>query len=104
MSENSRKTWKTKHGTRRIRNEEPTLEEAIAAARGLSDDPGQQVEIAASLMTGVPHDEVRVAMLKLVPTTVQAVNPGVFTGHGAARRGVVVEHKRTRRVLSSQRD
>ena len=34
MSEASSKTWKTKHGIRRVRQEEPTLDEAIAAAIG----------------------------------------------------------------------
>ena len=32
MNENHTKTWKTKHGTRRVRQEDPTLAEAIAAA------------------------------------------------------------------------
>jgi len=42
--------WKTKYGFRRVRRDPPTLAEAIAAARGLTGDVQQQVEIAASLM------------------------------------------------------
>ncbi|MET0869030.1 MAG: hypothetical protein ABWY35_13070 [Pseudorhodoplanes sp.] len=102
MSENSRKTWKTKHGARRVRHEEPTLEEAIAAAQGLSDDRSEQVEIAASLMVGVSHDEVRNELLKQLPAGKPIVQPLVMTGRGATQRGVVVEHKRPRRILSSR--
>lgn len=42
----------------RVRKEPPTIEEAVAAAQGLSTDPALQVEIAAGLM-GVSEDEVR---------------------------------------------
>ena len=42
----------------RVRNEPPTMEEAVRAAQDLSSDQEQQVEIAAGLM-GVSHDEVR---------------------------------------------
>lgn len=42
----------------RVRRDPPTLEEAVFAAQGLSDDAEQQVEIAAGLM-GVGEDEVR---------------------------------------------
>jgi hypothetical protein len=101
MNENSRKTWKTKHGARRVRHEEPTLEEAIAAAQGLSDDSNEQVEIAASLMVGISHDEVRNELLKRLPASKQVISPTVLTGRGAARRSVAVEHKRPRRILSS---
>jgi hypothetical protein len=55
--------WKTKYGKRRVKHEPPTLEDAIFAARGLTDDFQQQVEVAASLM-GKPEDEVRAALLK----------------------------------------
>jgi hypothetical protein len=43
-------TWNTKYGPRRVRHDPPTLEEAIFAARGLTDDPEDQVAIAAGLM------------------------------------------------------
>ena len=41
------KTWKTKYGSRRVRHDPPTLEEAIIAAQGLTDSVSAQVEIAA---------------------------------------------------------
>ena len=43
-------TWKTKYGPRRVRHDPPTLDEAIFAARGLTDDIEQQIDIAAGLM------------------------------------------------------
>src|SRR3954451_23211279 len=55
--------WKTKYGLRRVKRDPPTLEEAIFAARGLSDDPQHQVEFAASLI-GASLDDVRAAMHK----------------------------------------
>ena len=49
--------WNTKYGTRRVRRDPPTLEEAIFAAVGITDDQQQQAEIAAALM-GMPFEEV----------------------------------------------
>ena len=40
--------WNTKYGPRRVRRDPPTLEEAIFAAVGITDDQEQQAEIAAS--------------------------------------------------------
>jgi len=57
------KPWNTKYGPRKVREEPPTLDEAIFAAAGLTDDPQQQAEIAAALM-GMPVDKERVAVLK----------------------------------------
>jgi hypothetical protein len=42
--------WNTKFGRRRVRHDPPTLQEAIVAASGLTDNLQEQVEIAASLM------------------------------------------------------
>jgi hypothetical protein len=42
---NTSPTWNTKYGRRRVRNEPPALEEAIFAARGLTDDVEEQVFI-----------------------------------------------------------
>jgi len=60
MNKNNGQAWKTKYGPRRVRHEAPTLEEAIAAAQGLSAELDQQAEIAAALM-GLPYDEVHAA-------------------------------------------
>src|SRR5579871_5268842 len=57
------KAWNTKYGPRRVRHDPPTLEEAIFAARGLTDDIEAQVEIAAGLMEVEP-EEVRAALKK----------------------------------------
>ena len=55
--------WKTKYGPRRVRRDPPTVTEAVAAARGLTDDVQEQIEIAASLMD-MPPDQVRPEVLK----------------------------------------
>ena len=53
MNKSNNQAWNTKYGPRRVRHEEPTLDEAITAAKGLSDELNQQAEIAASLI-GLP--------------------------------------------------
>jgi hypothetical protein len=53
----------------RVRREYPTIDEAVAAAQGLSSDPDAQIEIAAGLM-GVSEDDVRPHLPKLPPHTV----------------------------------
>jgi hypothetical protein len=79
-----------------VRNDQPTLEEAILAARDLSDDVQQQVDIAAALIDR-PREEVMAASLRL--TQRKDVNRTVaFTGRGSAQRAVVVERKPSRRV------
>src|SRR6266436_6132789 len=49
--------WNTKYGPRRVRRDPPTLDEAIFAAIGITDDHQAQAEIAAALM-GMPFDAV----------------------------------------------
>src|SRR4051812_5922907 len=88
-------TWNTKYGPRRVRQDPPTLEEAIVAARGLTDDVEQQIEIAAGLME-VTADEVRAALKKLPPPRKQATV--AFTSRGGTERAVVVERKPRRMV------
>lgn len=90
------KTWKTKHGQRRIRQEDPTLAEAIAAARDLADGIDAQVEIAASLM-GLSQAEVRAALLKQAPAPKEPAKPVVFSRQATSHRAVVVEYKRASR-------
>jgi hypothetical protein len=88
-----REIWHTKYGPRRVRHDPPTLAEAIDAASGLSDDPQDQVEIAASLMQ-VPAEQVRAEMARGArrPATVSVASR---TG---LRRAVVVERKVPRRA------
>ena len=98
MSKNNDKTWKTKYGPRRVRNDAPTLDEAIIAAQGLSDDIDEQAEIAAALM-GVPRDQVRAELLKLAPPRKDVLRTVAFTGPASAPRTVIVERKPSRRVI-----
>jgi hypothetical protein len=100
MSKNNQKIWKTKYGPRRIRNDAPTLEEAIIAAQGLSDSLDEQAEIAAALM-GVSRDEVRARLAKLPPPRRDVVKTVAFAGPASAPRTVVVERKASRRVIAS---
>jgi len=97
MSKNNAKSWNTKYGPRRVRNDAPTLEEAIAAAQGLSDDLEAQVEIASSLM-GLPREEVRPALLEAAPLREVAMESIAFAGPDAEPRAVVVERKPSRRI------
>jgi hypothetical protein len=87
------KAWKTKYGPRRVRRDPPTLDEAIFAAQGLTDDPQQQVEIAASLM-GVAPESVKTEFMK---SGYNRTRPTRLISSGAARRTVVVEHRVGRR-------
>lgn len=90
-------TWKTKYGPRRVRQEPPSLEEAIFAARGLTDDMQEQVEIAAGLME-LPAEEVRAALMKSPPPH-KPIATVAFTSRGGTERSVVVERKTPRRIL-----
>ena len=100
MSKNNDQAWKTKYGPRRVRQEAPTLEEAIAAAQGLSEELDQQAEIAAALM-GLPYDEVHAALLKTAPPRKDVKTSVVFAGPASAPRTIVVERKLSRRVVSA---
>ena len=93
MSKNNNKVWNTKYGPRRVRDDAPTLDEAIAAAQGLSDNIDEQTEIAASLI-GLPRDQVRAALLKAAPPRKDVIRSVAFTGPASAPRTVVVERKR----------
>lgn len=88
-------TWNTKYGMRRVRHDPPTLSEAVFAAAGLTDDPGQQAEIAASLM-GRPVEEIRVELAKAMrPLRTSRV---IEVARGG-QRAVVVERKSPRRRI-----
>lgn len=90
-------TWKTKYGMRRVKHDPPTLEDAIFAARGLTDDLEEQVSIAAGLID-MPHEEVRAA-LKKAASPRKPLATVAFTSRGGADRAVVVERKAPRRIL-----
>lgn len=85
--------WNTKYGRRRVKHEPPTLEEALEAARGLSDDRQEQIELAASLMQ-VPVDEVKAKARTMAPPRLSV---GVRVAPRTGRQ-VVVERKAPRRL------
>jgi hypothetical protein len=78
--------------------EPPTLEEAIYAVQGLTDDVDDQVEIAARLM-GLPEAEVRAAVLKAVTSKPRISMRLPLHARVAAGRHPVVVERRTPRVL-----
>jgi hypothetical protein len=82
----------------RVRYDPPTLDEAVFAAQGLSDDPAQQIEIAASLMS-VPVEEVRPLVLKAARLAASGSRVVISTprpGTGSERT-VIVERARSSR-------
>ncbi len=85
-------TWKTKWGARRVRQEPPTLEEALIAAEAMAHDADSKAEIASQLM-GVPVDEVRTLIARQ-----QARSGGRSTLVAGRSRAVVVEYKRPRTI------
>jgi len=83
------------------RVEPPVLEEAIAAAQGLTDDLESQVEIAAQLM-GLSEDEVRPVVLKAsapVRKPLRLTERMSIPERHEAPKVVVVERKRPRLVM-----
>jgi len=93
--------WNTKYGPRRVRHDPPTLEEAIFAATGLTDDQDEQAEIAAALM-GLPIESVS-AEVKKVSRTMARSSTRVIAGEQGAQRSVVVERRVVRRFGNDKR-
>ena len=88
--------WDTKDGRRRVRQDPPTVEEAVAAAQGLTEELNEQIEIVASLME-LSTDEARGAVLRMGQR--KDVNRFTIAGRAGAQRAVVVERRVTRRPL-----
>jgi len=93
--------WNTKYGPRRVRRDPPTLEEAIFAAAGITDDQDAQAEIAASLM-GLPLETVLVEVKKQSRASARSVTR-VIAGEQGAQRSVVVERRMVRRFPAGKR-
>ncbi|HEV7634464.1 MAG TPA: hypothetical protein VGO54_03400 [Bradyrhizobium sp.] len=93
--------WNTKYGTRRVRRDPPTLDEAIFAAAGITDDQGAQAEIAASLM-GLPIESVTAEVKKIARTTARS-STRVIAGEQGAQRSVVVERRVVRKFGNDKR-
>src|SRR4029078_1829680 len=92
----------TKYGTRRVRRDPPTLEEAIFAAVGITDDQAQQAEIAAALM-GPPYEEA-LAEGKKTGRAVARSATRIIAGEQGAQRAVVVERRVIMRFGADQRN
>jgi hypothetical protein len=93
--------WNTKYGPRRVRRDPPTLEEAIFAAIGITDDLNEQAEIAASLM-GLPIETVT-AEVKKASRTAARSSTRVIAGEQGAQRSVVVERRVVRKFGNDKR-
>jgi hypothetical protein len=94
--------WNTKYGPRRVRHDPPTLEEAIFAAVGITDDQEAQAEIAASLM-GLPLEMVQAEVKKLARANTRISATRVIAGEQGAQRSVVVERRVVRRFGNDKR-
>lgn len=94
--------WNTKYGTRRVRHDPPTLDEAIFAAVGITDNHEQQAEIAAALM-GMPLDVVQAEVKKQARTNSRITATRVIAGEQGAQRSVVVERRVVRRFGNDKR-
>ena len=93
--------WNTKYGSRRVRRDPPTLEEAIFAAAGITEDLSEQAEIAASLM-GMPIETVTAEVKKTSRIQARSATR-VITGEQGAQRSVVVERRVVRRFGNDKR-
>jgi hypothetical protein len=93
--------WQTKYGTRRVRRDPPSLEEAIFAAAGITEDHEQQAEIAAALM-GMPIEPVLAEVKKTSRLAARSATR-VITGEVGAQRSVVVERRVVRRFGNDKR-
>ena len=93
--------WNTKYGPRRVRRDPPTLEEAIFAAAGITEDLNEQAEIAASLM-GMPLDAVTAEVRKTNRVLARSATR-VIAGEQGAQRSVVVERRVVRRFGNDKR-
>ena len=97
--------WDTKDGRRRVRRDPPTIEEAVLAAQGLTDEFTEQADIVASLMQ-ISTEEARSAVLRMaqrkgVDRITIVARPG-RPGQLAAPRAVVVERRTSRRLPQSR--
>jgi hypothetical protein len=97
--------WETKHGRRRVRRDPPTLEDAVLAAQGLTDEPSEQVEIVVSLME-VSAEEARGAVLRMGQRKdvnhITVATRSTRAGQISTPRAVVVERRAPRRSVQSR--
>jgi hypothetical protein len=91
--------WNTKYGTRRVRRDPPTLEEAIFAAAGITEDHEAQAEIAAALM-GMEFEPVLAEVKKTSRLSARSATR-VIAGEQGAQRAVVVERRVIRKRVAT---
>jgi hypothetical protein len=94
--------WHTKYGIRRVRRDPPTLDEAVFAATGITDDLDSQAEIAASLI-GMPLDVVQAEVKKAARAAARSSTTRVIAGEQGALRSVVVERRVVRKFGNDKR-
>ena len=90
--------WETKDGLRRVRRDPPTIEDAVLAAQGLTEELDGQVEIVVALMA-VSTEEARQAVLQMR----RPDNRLTIASRGGLTRAVVVERKSPRRATNAPR-
>ena len=90
--------WNTKYGKRRVRHEPATLEDAVFAAQGMTDDLEGQIEIAASLID-LPREEVKAALTKRAPMRLNTSRIAATSADGH-KRAVLVERRPVRRMVT----
>ena len=92
--------WNTKYGPRRVRRDPPTLDEAIFAAIGITDDR------AAGRYRGVPHGHAlrrRARRSEEAEPRIRASATRVIAGEQGAQRSIVVERRVVRRFGNDKR-
>jgi hypothetical protein len=87
--------WQTKDGRRRVRRDPPSIEDAVLAAQGLSDDIDAQVEIVVSLMQ-VSAEAARSAVLRMGQR--KETSHVTVAGRAGVLRAVVVERRPSRAI------
>ncbi len=92
--------WQTKYGPRRVRRDPPTLEEAIFAAAGITEDHEQQAEFAAALM-GMDYEAVLAEVKKTSRIAARTATTRVIAGEQGAQRAVVVERRVIRKRVAT---
>jgi hypothetical protein len=85
-----------------VRRDPPTLEEAIFAAIGITDDQEAQAEIAAALM-GLPYEEVLAEVKKAARPVLGRSTTRVIAGEQGAQRSIVVERRVVRKFGNDKR-
>jgi hypothetical protein len=106
MNRNTGPAWNTKYGPRRVRHDPPTLAEAIAAAKDLTDQLDAQIDIAASLM-GISREQAMAEWPKerarVAPQLKVASSIAFAASRTGVQRAVVVERRLPRRAPAARK-